>query len=277
MNGMSLIIPAFNEEEGIGRVLDRLAEIRPTLPCPVEVIVVDDGSTDQTAEVARAKQAVVVSHPVNLGYGASLKRGIERATHDWIGIVDSDGTYDIGELRTLLAQLDGYDMIIGARQGAAYRGTFLKYPMRVVFRWLCVYVTGTRVPDVNSGFRLFRKDFALSHQRALSSGYSFTTSLTMLSLLEGCVVGFVPIHYAKRLGRSKVRVVRDVLRSSQILLEIVLMYNPLKVFLLLGVVPLIAGILFMSRASWIAPLMVGFACLIWALGGVGVLLSRRNR
>ena len=277
MNGLSLVIPAFNEEAGIGKVLDRLSEIRATLPFPVEVIVVDDGSSDRTAEIARSKQAVVVSHPINLGYGTSLKRGIQRATHEWVGIVDSDGTYDVGELRALVACLDGHDMVVGARQGAVYRGTFLKYPMRLVFRWLCLYVTGTRVPDVNSGFRLFRKGFVLSHGRALSSGYSFTTSLTILSLLEGCVVGFVPIHYVERLGRSKVRLIRDMLRSSQILLEIILMYNPLKVFLLLGMVPLIAGGFFMSRALWIAPLMVGFACLIWALGGVGVLLSRRNR
>jgi len=277
MNGLSLIIPALNEAEGLRRVLGALEGLRPTLPIPVEVIVVDDGSSDRTAEVASTARVVVIKNPVNLGYGASLKRGLSRATHEWIGIIDADGSYDVGELGKLLARADSYDMVIGARRGKVYRGTFLKYPMRVVFHWLCTYVTGVKVPDVNSGFRLFRKELALQHVRVLCQGFSFTTSLTMLCLLEGKLVGFVPITYSQRIGTSKVRLFRDTLRSSQILLEVVLLYNPLKAFLVFGLVPLTIGLCALARAPWLAAVMAGIAFLIWSLGGIAVLLSRRNR
>ena len=277
MTGVSIIIPALNEEAGIGKVLKDLETIRARVPGAMEVIVVDDGSTDRTAELARAAGATVLSHPVNLGYGASLKRGISRASHDWIAMIDADGTYAANDLARLLERADGYDMLIGARQGAVYRGSLLRYPMRIVFRWLCAYVTGARVPDPNSGCRIFRKSVAMPYAPILSKGYSFTTSITMLFLLEGHLVGFLPINYTERIGRSKVRLVRDTLRSSQILLEIILMYNPLKAFLLFGAAPLAMGLWVRQESPESFAVLAGIAFLIWSLGGIAVLLSRRTR
>ena len=277
MKGLSLVIPAFNEEEGISQVLQEVAQLQASIAIPLEVIVVDDGSTDRTAELARAQQAIVISHPVNLGYGASLKRGMLHASYDWIGMIDADGSYAVRDLARLVEHAERYDMLIGARQGKAYRSSLLKYPIRVLFRWLCAYVTGVPVPDPNSGCRIFRKAIALKHLDALSQGYSFTASLTMLYLLDGYLVGFMPIQYARRLGTSKVRWIRDTLRSSQILLEVILVYNPLKAFLVFGFVPFAIGVLFLARALWVFAIMAGFAFLIWSLGGIAVLLSRRNR
>lgn len=276
MTGVSIVIPAFNEEQGIGGVLEAIERARASVPVPVEVIVVDDGSTDRTAEFARLRGACVISSPVNLGYGASLKRGITAAQHEWIGMLDADATYAVGDLFALLEIAERHDMVVGARQGAVYRGSLVKYPMRVVFRWLCTYVTGVPVPDPNSGCRVFRKALALRHLDTLSQGYSFTTSLTMVSLLDGRIVGFRPIAYAQRVGRSKVRLLRDTLRSSQILFEVILRYNPLKAFLLLGAVPELIGLAFLPHAPWVWAVLTGIAFLIWSLGGLAVLLSRRN-
>ncbi len=272
--GLTLVIPAYNEEQGVVPVLEQVQVLRARLPMPLEIIVVDDGSTDRTAERAAAAGATVISHPVNLGYGASLKRGIRRAKHDWIAIMDADASYAVEDLATLIAAAPRYDMVVGARRGAIYQGSPARTLMRAVFRSLCLYVTGRRVPDPNSGLRVFRKSLAMEHLHVLSQGYSFTTSITMLCLLDGGLVGYLPIGYGRRIGNSKVRVLRDTLRSSQILLEVILLYNPLKAFLIFGFLPLLIAI---GRPPLVWCVMGGFTCLIWSLGGVAVLLSRRNR
>lgn len=277
MDGLSLVIPALNEEQGLPRVLDMLKSLQASLSIPLEVIVVDDGSSDGTAQVAQGQAATVIRHPLRLGYGASLKDGIRKARYTWIGIIDADGSYDATELGRLLDCAGRYDMVIGARQGKLYQGGWVKSPMRKVFQWLCTYATGVRVPDINSGFRVFRKDLVLGQLGLLSQGFSFTTSLTMFYLLEGHVVGSVPVRYTDRLGRSKVRGLRDTLRTAQILVEMIFLYNPLKAFLILGLIPLALGVLTIRWQPAGGGIMLSMACLIWSLGGLGVALSRRNR
>jgi glycosyltransferase involved in cell wall biosynthesis len=277
MTGVTIVIPAHNEEAGLAAVLRDLAPLAGRLGVPIELVVVDDGSTDRTAEVARAGGADVLRHPVNLGYGAALKRGVRAARHEWVAILDADGTYPIEDLERLLREAEAYDMLVGARQGDVYRGGVGKGALRVIFRWLCAYVTGVRVPDPNSGCRVFRTALARRYLDTLSKGYSFTTSITMVFLLEGYAVGFLPIRYLPRIGQSKVRLWRDSVRSAQILLEIILLYNPLKAFLVFGLIPLGIGLACRDRADWLLPLLGGFSMLIWSLGGLAVLLSRRAR
>jgi glycosyltransferase involved in cell wall biosynthesis len=177
----------------------------------------------------------VLRHPISGGYGRSLKHGIVTAKYDLIAITDADGTYPNDRLPDLYRAVadEGYDMVVGARTGSEYRGSFFKMPARRVFQWLSEYATGTRIPDVNSGLRVFRKDIPLRYMHTIGDRFSFTTTITLASLLNGHFVKWVPIAYYKRKGKSHVRYWRDTLRSLQIIVENFLYYNPLKLFLLI--------------------------------------------
>lgn len=227
----SVVVPALNEEAAIGPLIDRLK----ALPVVPEIIVVDDGSTDRTAEIAAAKGATIVTHPMSAGYGRSVKDGMIKAKNDVIVLTDADGTYPIEDIPKLVALFDhGYDMLVGARQGKHYRGTFLKMPARILLKWLVEFTTGRKIPDINSGFRVFRKSVALTYADDLCNGFSFTTTITLIYMLSGKFVDYMPIAYHARIGRSKVRIVRDSLRTLQYITEVIATYNPLKLYVLLS-------------------------------------------
>lgn len=235
----TVIVPALNEEEGIASTLDSLHSLDPR----PEIIVVDDGSTDRTREIASSKGAKTLSHPVPGGYGRSLKDGIQAATHDIIAITDADGTYPVERLPEFVRALGaGYDMVVGARQGKHYRGSFLKMPARLAFKWLVEFTTGQRISDVNSGLRVFRRSQCQRYFGDLCNGFSFTTTITLVYHLTGKFVLYQPIDYRPRIGSSKVRFVRDSLRTLQYITEVIATYNPLKLFVLLSG---ILGILFL--------------------------------
>lgn len=236
MTHASVIIPAFNEEEGLQVTLKRLR----AMPFPLEVIVVDDGSTDRTGEVAKQFGARVIRHPANGGYGHSLKSGILAATHDLIAIADADGTYPVEELPAMMQKIEeGFDMVVGARHGAHFRGTFLKMPARFAFQFLVEFSTGRHIPDINSGLRVFRKSDIVPLFPLLCGTFSFTTTLTIAYCFLRKFICYVPIHYEKRIGRSKVRLVRDSLRTLQYIVESIARFNPLKIYLLLACVLLL--------------------------------------
>ena len=259
---LTLIIPAYNEEKAVADVIRSSRNVLSQMGINHEIIVVDDGSSDETAEVARMAGAVVVTHPHNLGYGAALKSGIMQAQYDWIAIVDADGTYPIDEFSALLQYIPTFDMVVGARTGEHYWGSFLKQPTRSAFLWLGEFVTGTHIPDINSGMRIFRKEIALRHFERISSGFSFTTTLTLAMTLEGCFVKYVPISYHPRTGKSHIHPLRDTLRAGQIIVQAILYYNPIKLFLIIA---LFAVVLSFSTAA--LTLLVGphpFLFLVWA-------------
>jgi len=245
---LSVVVPAFNEEAGIVGVIEGLKSTLARLPCRSEVIVVDDGSTDGTSERVAAIEGVrLLRNPVNLGYGHSLMRGIASARGSLIAISDADASYPSASLADLHALLEeGADHVIGERTGENLKSPWLA---RGIYRWLCGYVVGTRVPDANSGFRVFRREVAENLRGDLCLGFSFTTSLTLASIMSGYVVAFVKIPYRKRVGRSHVRF-RDVLRTSQYLFQLIAVYNPLKLFLPLVVLSvLLAGLAFLLAGS----------------------------
>jgi len=231
---LSVIIPAKDEAGAIASTIESLRTSLTAAGIVHEIIVVDDGSSDDTGAIARAAGVVTVRHPTSGGYGRSLKDGIKRARYDLIGITDADGTYPndrMAELYRLVAD-DGFDMAVGARKGPEYRGTFLKMPARRLFLWLSEYAAGRPIDDINSGLRVFRKEICLRYIHTISDGFSFTTTITLASLLNGYFVRYVPIDYFKRVGSSHVRYYRDTLRTFQIIVESILYYNPLKLFLL---------------------------------------------
>jgi len=238
--GVTVVIPARDEERGIAVTLDALKSIEPRLGRPLEILVVDDGSTDRTREIAEQFGARVLSHPQSGGYGRSLKTGIQNARYELIAITDADGTYPVEELPVLLERAARFDMVVGARTGPHYRQVLLS-PPHTAFLLLTSFVTGTWIPDPNSGLRVFRRSQVLPLLDRLPNGFSFTTTITLVLTLEGKFVCFHPIAYRARIGRSKVRYFRDAIRAAQGMIEVILRHNPLKAFLALGLVPFVFG------------------------------------
>lgn len=262
---ISVVVPAYNEEEAIAPTV---AAIRAMLDgagwTEGEIVVVDDGSTDATAERAAAAGARVVRHPANAGYGRSLKDGILAAKHDLIAITDADGTYPIDRIPGLAAKVEaGFDMAVGARQGEAYRESALKHPLRLLLKFLVEFTAGQKVPDPNSGLRVFRRRDIVEHFPALSQGFSFTTSATLAYMSTGKHVVYEPIPYAKRIGVTKVRLMRDSLRTLQFIVQAILFHNPLKLFLCAALGAAAFGLL-----SAVAAAIAG-GWVIWAFSLLG--------
>ena len=243
----SIIVPAYNEQDALAGVIERLRNVANVYGYDFEIIVVDDGSTDGTGDLSDKMGIKTIKHPSNFGYGRSLKDGILAATHENIIITDADGTYPPEAIAGLAREFNrGFDMVVGARQGKEYRGTFLKMPARYVFKFLAEFAAGQRIPDINSGFRIFKKSLALKYFDTLCDGFSFTTTITLAHLLTGCSVHYMPISYHKRIGYSKVKYFRDSLRTLQIITEAILYYNPIKIFLVLSFLTIIFGLLILT-------------------------------
>ncbi len=248
---VSIVVPAFNEEKGIGPVLGELARMMRATGWEHEIIVVDDGSLDRTAAVARESGARVLAHGSNRGYGAALKSGIRAARAPWILITDADGTYPASAIPAILDALPGNDMVVGARVGENVQGPLLRRPARFILRKLAAYLSETDIPDLNSGLRVFRRERALQFFPILPSGFSFTTSITLALLCNDGRVAYLPIDYARRTGRSKIRPVRDMVNFLLLIHRVVLYFNPLKIF-----VPVSLMILAGFAASMLYDLLV---------------------
>jgi glycosyltransferase involved in cell wall biosynthesis len=273
---LSVLIPAYNEAASIAAVVKKVRETMDASGLHYEMIVIDDGSSDDTAKRAEADGVQVIRHPRNAGYGRALKTGIRHARFEWCGIVDADGSYPVERLPDLFAFTPAYDMVVGARTGPNYWGSSGRHMARAILLRLVRFVAGTKIPDVNSGFRIFRKDIALAHSSRISSGFSFTTTLTLAMILDEHFVHYLPIDYHPRVGKTKVRMRRDVLRMLQILVQTTLFYNPLKAFLaaclasVLAGLALGAGLFFLDRIVGLAFFGAGLLVAI-LVGAVGLL------
>ena len=233
---ITVIVPAFNEGFSIKETIKNIKDVLSIAGItPYEVIIVDDGSSDNTGKLALESSVTVLRHPHNLGYGAALKTGILRAQYDTVIITDSDGTYPISEIPNLYKKyLEGFDMVVGARQGVVYRGSYIKWPLRIVLKFLVEWTAGRKIPDINSGLRIFSKQTISGYFNRLCNTFSFTTSATLAYMMTGRFVTYVPIDYTERIGSSHVRLWRDSLRTLQFIVQAVTYYNPLKIFLLLA-------------------------------------------
>lgn len=229
---ISVVIPALNEEDSIAStVLSVIETLKKAEMSPYEVIVVDDGSSDRTAQLARESGAIIVSHPHNVGYGRSLKDGIRAAQYDIIAITDADGTYPIGSIPQLVIEYQkGFDMVVGARTGEHYRESMIKAPLRKILKAIVEFTATRKIPDINSGLRVFSRSTAMLYFNHLCDTFSFTTSMTLAYMMNGRFVHYVPIEYSERSGQTKVRLFRDSMRTMQYIVEAATYYNPLKIF-----------------------------------------------
>jgi glycosyltransferase involved in cell wall biosynthesis len=233
---VSIVSPAYNEETAVSETVSLIRDVcsRCAFIDKYEIIVVDDGSTDGTLVRAEEAGARVITHLSNSGYGKSLKDGILAAEYDTIVITDSDATYPVDQIPALLEQYRrGFDLVVGARQKDSYRESFLKSVLRIILRFLVGFATGVRIPDVNSGLRVFSRDTVITYFNHLCNSFSFTSSQTLAYLLTSRYVCYVPIEYRERAGKSKVSLFRDMLRTLQYIVFQILYYNPIKLFLIL--------------------------------------------
>jgi glycosyltransferase involved in cell wall biosynthesis len=223
---VSVVLPARNESTPIGNVV---MQIRAQLP-EVEVIVVDDGSTDATGEAATKSGARVIRQPYSKGNGAAIKTGARAASGDVIVFMDADGQHDPADIPALLARLDeGYDMVVGARQAGSQASLGRGLANRFYNR-LASYMTGHKVEDLTSGFRAVRAEKFREFLYLLPNGFSYPTTSTMAFFRAGYSVAYEPIHAARRIGKSHIRPLHDGLRFLLIIFKIGTLYSPLKLF-----------------------------------------------
>jgi glycosyltransferase involved in cell wall biosynthesis len=281
---ISVVIPALNEQDEIGRTVTRVRDVLSAAGIGTyEVVIVDDGSRDETGVRAEQAGARVLRHPHNVGYGRSLKDGIRAARYDTIVINDADGTYPIDAIPALLARFgEGYDMVVGARSGEHYRESLIKMPLRRLLRFIVEFTAGRSIPDINSGLRVFRRSTALEYFDHLCDTFSFTTSMTLAYMMTGKFVAYVPIEYNKRIGKSKVRLLRDSMKTLQYIVEAAIYYDPLKMFALMACIVLASSLVSFALAL-IAKLNVFFyvgvggiisSVLVFSLGLLAVLLRQ---
>jgi glycosyltransferase involved in cell wall biosynthesis len=233
---VSVVIPAFNEEDAIGAVVAAMKARRPWR----EVLVVDDGSTDQTAARAEAAGARVIRHPYNKGNGAAVKTGIREAQGEVILLMDADGQHDPEDADRLVERVGVYDLVIGAR--AAKDQAWLRALGNAVFRALASWLTGRDIPDLTSGFRAARRERLLEIIHLLPNGFSYPTTSCLALLKAGYNVAFEPIRARPRVGKSKIRAVRDGVKFLLIILKVVTLYRPLKVFFPVSLASLLVGV-----------------------------------
>jgi len=276
MNGelkeaVSVVIPAYNEEASIALQIDAVHQIMRSTGRDYEVIVVNDGSTDGTEKRVDKQRAKLISLPENRGYGAALKTGISEARNELIVMIDADGTYSCDAIPELLDNADGYDMVVGARIDGNINIPLLRRPAKWLLQKLASYLTGKAIPDLNSGLRVIRKPIVERYSRLLPSGFSFTSTITLACLCNNHPICYRPIPYHKRIGRSKIRPV-DAYHFLLLIIRTIVYFNPLKVFLPLGLFFFCGGLgkliydVYIGNLSESAVLGFITAFLIWAVG-----------
>ncbi len=235
--GLSFIVPAYNEEASVTYTLSRLKETLTNIEIPFEIILVNDGSSDETLMKAKKFNDVrIINHPVNIGYGNAIKSGLKVAQYDWIGITDADGTYPIEALPAFVSEMEkGFDMVIGLRSNISDLDRSGKRFFRWIFNSIIRLLITKDIKDPNSGFRLLKRDMALTLYPFLCGTFSFTTSLSIIASGLHFFIQYIPINYSARNGRSKVRHIRDSVKTIQYIVQGITFFNPIKFFLFLAV------------------------------------------
>ena len=276
-NKVSIIIPAYNEAQVIGDVIHKISSLYPDF----EIIVINDGSTDYTATVAKDTGAIVYSHPFNIGNGAAIKTGIRIASGDILVFMDGDGQHDPADIEKMLIFFPEYDMVVGARPKGEQTSWFRGFGNRI-FNWLSSYVAKFRIDDLTSGFRAIKSDIALKFLYLLPNTYSYPTSLTLGVLRDGRPVKYIPINiHSRKKGKSKIRVFRDGVRFFMIITKICTLYSPLRIFLpvsflmfLIGLSYYIYTFIMWRRFTNMSALLFTTSILIFMMGLISEQISQ---
>jgi glycosyltransferase involved in cell wall biosynthesis len=258
---VSIVIPAYNEEAIIGQTVARIHSLYPDF----ETIVVDDGSTDNTAHKAREAGATVFQHPYNIGNGAAVKTGIRKASGDLVVLMDGDGQHDPADIARLLEESDHYDLVVGARHGSSQTSLG-----RRVANWcyncLASYVAKFPIKDLTSGFRVFHKDTVLKYLYLFPNTFSYPTTSTLTYLRSGFTVKYIPICQHKRLGKSKIKLMEDGARFILIILRIATLFSPMRIFLPVSTFFLLTGLGYYMYTYWTYHRFTNMSALLLSVG-----------
>ncbi|OGS44973.1 MAG: hypothetical protein A2539_04670 [Elusimicrobia bacterium RIFOXYD2_FULL_34_15] len=240
---VSIILPAHNEEEALGTDIDLIRKTMKEANIDYELIVVDDGSKDRTAEIAKQKGAILIQHKVNRGVGAARKTGILNAKSNIVITTDADATYPNQDIPKLLEYIGEYDMVIGARIGEnAIKESLIRRIPKFLIRKLASYMSRTKIPDLNSGLRVIRKDVALKYFYLLPDSHSWESTITLAFLCNGQQVKFIPIDYYKRKGKSTFHPINDTYNYIFLTIRTIMYFNPLRIFLPVSLLVLLIGL-----------------------------------
>jgi len=237
---ITIVIPAYNEENGIENVLNSIQK----LGGDYKLLVVDDGSTDNTYEVVKKTGIDIIRHKNNKGYGAALKTGLRNANTNVVLFIDGDGQHDSADVERIAEHMDEYDMVVGARNKNS-EISLLRRPGKKILAITANYLSGHHIPDLNSGFRAIKKDKAMEFMHILPNTFSFTTTITLAFLKSGYDIKYVPIQTVKRVGSSKIKPFRDGFRFIMLIIRTITLFEPLKVFLPVSALLFVSGFIYL--------------------------------
>ncbi|MBC58427.1 MAG: family 2 glycosyl transferase [Confluentimicrobium sp.] len=276
---LSVVIPAYNEEGAVRATVQEVFDALDPTGIEYEVIVIDDGSRDNTLAEAKASGAVVDANQVNSGYGATLKRGVKKARYEYVAIMDADGTYPARYLPGMLAMCRDQDMVVGDRGAGMKNVPLVRRPAKWVLNNFASFLAERKLNDLNSGLRVFRKSELIPFLPLLPQNFSFTTTITLCMSSNGKRMVYTPIEYGKRVGKSKIRPI-DFLNFIILILRISTLFNPLRVFIPLGLGLMGLGVLKLiydltqMNLSETAVFLFLASIMVWSLGLIADMISR---
>lgn len=282
-HGLSVIIPCHNERDAIARVLDQIEGAVGAVAMPHEIIVVDDGSTDGSADLVDVRRFRLVRNQARLGYGAAIKAGVRASLYDAILITDADGTYPNERIPDFARAIEGRDMVVGARPHVSIQSS--RRPAKWALRSLAQYLCRRPIPDLNSGFRIFTRELFDKYEHLYPDGFSLTTTITLAALTNARNVEYVPIEYHPRVGSSKIRPIQDTLEFLKLIIRTVLYFDPLRIFLPFGLILILASIvdgilsklIFKQVADVSTLLLFVTGVQVLAIGALADLITRRMK
>jgi len=268
---VSIIIPVYNEGKTVGSVLNELKQCLKERVPDYEIIVVDDGSVDHTRQILeQITEIEVVTHLENRGYGAAIKSGVRQAKGEYILIIDADGTYPITAIPELISLTD-YDMVVGARTKPTAQIPLIRKPAKWLLNQLANYLTGIKIPDLNSGLRLIKKDTLNKFAHLLPDGFSLTTTITLALLTNGSPVKYLAIDYYRREGKSKFRPIKDSLNYFQLIIRTILYFEPLKIFLPAGLALFLLSLAVLIYSYFFTPKVMDITTIILFISAIQIL------
>lgn len=237
---VSIVIPAYHEAEAIGPIIGRIRVVMKNSGQAYEIVVVDDGSRDNTAECAKVAGARVISHPYNIGNGAAVKTGIRHAVGDFIILMDADGQHPPEDIPRFLESLGPYDMVVGARTSKS-ESSWHRNVANKIYNLLASYVSGRKIEDLTSGFRAIKTEVARSFIYLLPNTFSYPTTITLAVIRSGYSLKYIPFTAPERVGKSKIKLFRDGSRFLLIILRISTLFSPMKIFLPVSIMMFLTG------------------------------------
>ena len=267
---LSAVVPVYNEEEAVRETLEKLKEVLEQTDLQFEIIAIDDGSTDRSYEILQGVRGIkVLKNPYNLGYGATLKRGLKEAQGKYFLMLDSDGSYPVKQVPRLLKHMRDFDMVVGERDRSNV--PFLRKPAKFILRALVNFVSDQHIPDENSGMRVFQRDMGLEFYNLYPKRFSFTITITLAAITRGYTVKFEPIDYHKRKGMSSMKPI-NFIHFLPLIMRVATYFKPFRVFTALSVVTFAFALLTFLYTFLVVGRVMDIAVIVIGLASVQIFL-----